>query len=224
MSRTSDLKRVNRLSRRTVLAAALIAALMVAVGGPRAAASDDPAVAVAYVQGLGNDVIAVLGGEVYSTFAEREAAFRDLMVRGFDIPTVTRFVLGRHWNTATDEQRAEFSAIFLDFIARVYAIRFDSYSYGGEQFTVRSVIADESGDKIVRAQVARPSGADPVEIDFRVRSKDGNHKVIDLYIEGISMLHTHRAEFSSVVNRKGIDGLLSEIRARIEAPLGDTAE
>ena len=222
MSRTSDLKRVNRLSRRTVLAAALIAALMVAVGGPRAAASDDPA--VAYVQGLGNDVIAVLGGEAYSTFAEREAAFRDLVVRGFDIPTATRFVLGRHWNTATDEQRAEFSAIFLDFIARVYAIRFDSYFYGGEQFTVRSVIADESGDKIVRAQVPRPSGADPVEFDFRVRSKDGNHKVIDLYVEGISMLHTHRTEFSSVVNRKGIDGLLSEIRARIEAPLGDTAE
>ena len=85
MSRTSDLKRVNRLSRRTVLAAALIAALMVAVGGPRAAASNDPA--VAYVQGLGNDVIAVLGGEAYSTFAEREAAFRDLVVRGASCKT-----------------------------------------------------------------------------------------------------------------------------------------
>ena len=93
-------------------------------------------------------------------------------------------MLGRHWKSATNEQRAEFSAIFLDFIARVYASRFDSYSYGGEQFTVRSVIADESGDKIVRSQVARPSGADPVELDFRVRSKDGNHKVVDLYVEG----------------------------------------
>ena len=52
----------------------------------------------------------------------------------------------------------------------------------------------------------------------------GNHTVVDLYVEGISMLLTHRAEFSSVVNRKGIDGLLSDIRARIEAPREDAAE
>ena len=223
MSRKSNLKRFNRLSRRTFLAVALIAALIGAVrgtaggrvrrpGGPRSSRVS------------ANDVIAILGDKANSTLAEREAAFRDMMGRGFDIPTVTRFVLGRHWKSATNEQRAEFSAIFLDFIARVYASRFDSYSYGGEQFTVRSVIADESGDTIVQATVARPSGADPVELDFRVRSKDGNHRVVDLYVEGISMLLTHRAEFSSVINRKGIDGLLSEIRARIEAPLEDPAE
>ena len=222
MSGTPNLQGFNLLSRRTILAAALIAALVVAVGGQRAAASDDAA--IAYVQGIGDDVIAILGDKANSTLAERQAAFREVMDRGFDIPTVSRFVLGRHWKSATNEQRAEFSAIFLDFIARVYASRFDSYSYGGEQFTVSSAIADESGDMIVRAQVARPSGADPVGLDFRVRSKDGNHKVIDLYVEGISMLHTHRAEFSSVVNRKGIDGLLSEIRARIEAPLKNAAE
>ena len=204
------------------MAGALIAALMVALGGMRAAASDDSS--IAFVRSIGDDVIAILGDKANSTLAEREAAFREVMDRGFDIPTVSRFVLGRHWKSATNEQRAQFSAIFLDFIARVYASRFDSYSYGGERFTVRSAIADESGDTIVRARVARPSGADPVELDFRVRSKDGNHRVVDLYVEGISMLLTHRAEFGSVINRKGIDGLLSDIRARIEAPVEDAPE
>ena len=222
MPSKSDPKSFNRLSRRSLMAGALIAALTVAVGGQRAAASDDPA--VAFVRGIGSDVIAILGDKANSTLAEREAAFREVMARGFDIPIVSRFVLGRHWRSATDEQRAEFSAIFLDFLARVYASRFDSYSYGGEQFTVHAVIADESGDTVVRAQVARPSGADPVELDFRVRAKDGIHRVVDLYVEGISMLLTHRAEFSSVINRKGIDGLLSDIRARIEAPIGDATE
>ena len=222
MSRLSHLKDVCRLSRRGLVAGVLIAALMVAAGGARTAASDDAA--VAFVQGIGDDVIAILGDKANSTLAEREVAFRDVMARGFDIPIVTRFVLGRHWRTATDEQRTQFSAIFLDFIARVYASRFETYSYGGEQFTVRSAIADESGDTIVRSRVARPSGADPVELDFRVRSKDGRHRVVDLYVEGISMLLTHRAEFSSVINRKGFDGLFSDIRARIEAPIGDAAE
>ena len=41
-------------------------------------------------------------------------------------------MLGRHWKTATKEQRKEYRAIFVEFIVRVYASRFDSY--GGEQF------------------------------------------------------------------------------------------
>ena len=204
------------------MVAALIVALLAVAGGERAAAQDDHA--IAFVQSVGADVIAFLGNKDNSTFAEREAAFRDVLVRGFDVPLVTRFVLGRHWKAATDEQRREFAAIFLDFLARVYASRFDSYSYGGETFTVHSAIADESGDTIVRARVARPSGADPVELDFRVRPKEGSHKVVDLYVEGISMLLTHRAEFSSVVNRDGIEGLLSGLRARVEAPIGDGAQ
>ena len=210
------------MSRRALMAGALVAALLVAVGGPRTAASDDAA--VAFVQGIGNEVIAILSDKANSTLAEREVAFRDVMGRGFDIPTVTRFVLGRHWKTASEDQRAEFTAVLLDFLARVYASRFDAYSYGGEQFTVRSAIADESGDTIVRSRVSRPSGADPVELDFRVRAREGSHKVVDLYVEGISMLLTHRAEFASVINRKGIDGLLSDIRARLEAPIEAATE
>ena len=190
------------------------------IGGQRATAADDPA--LAFIRDLGNQAIAVLRDKANTTFEEREAAFRDVMVTGFDIPTVSRFVLGRHWKTASKQQRKEYRAIFVDFIVRVYASRFDSY--GGELFTVRSVIDDESGDKIVRAQIVRPSGGEPIDVDFRVRTKKEVSKVIDVSVEGISMLHTHRVEFSSVVNRKGMDGLLSDLRARVEAPVGATAE
>ncbi|MDE0050101.1 MAG: ABC transporter substrate-binding protein [Chloroflexota bacterium] len=167
--------------------------------------------------------MAVLGDKAKGTFAEREAAFRDVMARGFDVPLVARFVLGRHWKAATKEQRAAFTSILLDFLARIYTLRFDSYSYGGERFTVRSAIADESGGAVVRAQVIRSSGAEPVGLDFRVRWENGTPRVIDLHVEGISMLHTHRVEFGSVIDRKGIGGLLSDIRAPIETPIEDAA-
>ena len=173
---------------------------------------------MAFIQGLGGQAVAALRDNLDSPFEVREAAFREVMVTGFDIPTVSRFVLGRHWKAATKEQRRAYMAIFVDFIVRVYASRFDSY--GGEEFTARSVIADESGDKIVRAQIVRPSGGSPIAVDFRVRKRNDRYKVIDVNVEGISMLHTHRVEFSSVVNRKGIDGLLKDLKARVEAPVG----
>ena len=207
---------------RRVLSAAVIglAVLLSATGGLRADSGEDPA--LTFIQSLGDQAVASLRDNVDNPFEEREAAFREVMVTGFDIPTVGRFVLGRHWRTATKEQRKEYMAVFVDFIVRVYASRFDSY--GGELFTARSVIDDESGDKIVRAQIVRPSGGDPIGVDFRVRMRDEGYKVIDVSVEGISMLHTHRVEFASVVNRKGIDGLLSDLRARVEAPVEGTAE
>ena len=209
------------ISRRFFAAAVIAAAVLLsALGTQQAGASADSA--QAFIQGLGNQAIAVLKDKADSTFEEREAAFREVMVEGFDIPIVSRFVLGRHWRTASKEQRKEYRTIFVDFIVRVYASRFDSY--GGETFTARSVINDESGDKIVRAQIVRPSGGDPIGVDFRVRMRDEGYKVIDVSVEGISMLHTHRVEFASVVNRKGIDGLLGDLRARVEAPVEDTAE
>ena len=209
------------ISRRIFTAAVVaLSVLLSATGGPRAASSDDPA--LTFIQGLGDQAIDALRDNVNSTFEEREAAFREVMVTGFDIPTVGRFVLGRHWRTASKEQRRDYMAIFVDFIVRVYASRFDSY--GGELFTARSVIHDESGDKIVRAQIVRPSGHDPIGVDFRVRMRDEGYKVIDVSVEGISMLHTHRVEFASVVNRKGIDGLLSDLRARVEAPVKSETE
>ncbi len=202
------------ISRRTFAATACAAALLPAIGGRSVAASDDSA--SAFIQDLGNRAFGVLEHKANSSFEEREAAFREIMVAGFDLPMVGRFVLGRHWRAASEQQRKDYSVVFVDFIVRVYASRFDSY--GGEQFVAGNVIQDESGDKIVRARIVRPAGADPIGVDFRVRSTNGSYKVIDVNVEGISMLHTHRVEFASVVNRKGLDGLLNDLRARVEAP------
>ena len=209
------------ISRRIFMAAVTgLAVLLSATSGPQASSDDDPA--LTFIQSLGDRAVEALRDNVNSSFEEREAAFREVMVKGFDIPIVGRFVLGRHWRTASKEQRKDYMAVFVDFIVRVYASRFDSY--GGELFTARSVIHDESGDKIVRAQIVRPSRGDPIGVDFRVRMRDEGYKVIDVTVEGISMLHTHRVEFASVVNRKGIDGLLSDLRARVEAPVDSATE
>ena len=208
------------MSRRMFAAITCAAALLPVIGGRPVAASDDPA--AAFIQDLGNRAIGVLEDKANSSFAEREAAFRDIMVAGFDIPLVARFVLGRHWKAASEQQRTAYSAVFVDFIVRVYASRFDSY--GGEQFVAGKVIQDESSDEIVRGRIVRPAGADPIKVDFRVRSTNGSYKVIDVNVEGISMLHTHRIEFASVVNRKGLDGLLNDLQARVEAPVEATTD
>ena len=117
------------ISRRIFMAAVTgLAVLLSATSGPQVSSDDDPA--LTFIQSLGDQAVEALRDNVNSSFEEREAAFREVMVNGFDIPIVGRFVLGRHWRTASKEQRKDYMAVFVDFIVRVYASRFDSY--GGE--------------------------------------------------------------------------------------------
>jgi phospholipid transport system substrate-binding protein len=51
-----------------------------------------------------------------------------------------------------------------------------------------------------------------------LRERPGEPVIIDLIVEGISLLVTQRSEFAAVLERSGVDGLLTELRARVAQP------
>ena len=202
---------------------ALLALLLFSFSSAGVSASAADGDAEEFIRDLGERAVSVLRDKENTTFAEREFAFRNILVRGFHIKTISRFVLGRYWKTATEAQRRAYDHIFVDFIVRVYASRFDSYN--GETFEIlKSVESDIEGDLIIRTRILRPSGGTPIGVDYRVRVIDGGYRVVDVVVEGISMLHTHRVEFASVINRKGMDGLLDELRNQVRVRGEATAE
>ncbi|MDA0231770.1 MAG: ABC transporter substrate-binding protein [Proteobacteria bacterium] len=198
--------------RRQIIAS--LAVLMFSFSAASVPANANDTEASKFILSLGESALRVLRDKENTTFSEREFAFRQILVEGFHINTISRFVLGRHWRSATPAQRIDYTDVFVDFIVRVYASRFDSYN--GEQFEIKETIAsDAEGDTVVRTQILRPLGAAPIGVDFRVRVIEGSYRVVDVTVEGISMLHTHRVEFASVINRKGMDGFLDELRAQV---------
>ena len=143
---------------------------------------------------------------------QREAQFRAILGEGFDLAFIGRFVLGKHWQAADDDQREEYQALFAEFVLRTYAARFGGYK--GETFTVTG--ARRSGDKdvIVACAISR-SGAAPIATEWRVRDVQGGPRIIDVAVEGISMALNQRQEFDSVVAQHGLDGLIAMLRARV---------
>ena len=45
---------------------------------------------------------------------------------------------------------------------------------------------------------------------------DGSLVAIDVIVEGVSLIVTQRSEFGAVIERRGLDGLLAELRRRAE--------
>jgi phospholipid transport system substrate-binding protein len=145
--------------------------------------------------------------------SERLARFRQLFHADFDGPGIARFVLGRYWRNASEQEQQEFLKLFEDYVVFVYGTRLSNFS--GETFKIRGTRADEAGT-VVSTDIISPGGEAPIKVDWRLISDKGAFKINDVIIEGISMLATQRSEFASVIQRHGgqVSGLLELMRER----------
>ena len=85
----------------------------------------------------------------------------------------------------------------------------------GENLTIVSEQPAGKKDIVVRTRIDRPSGP-PIKADWRVRTTENRYRIIDIMVEGISMVLTQRSEFGALIKRKGMNGLLAVLRARVD--------
>jgi phospholipid transport system substrate-binding protein len=200
----------------------LVAAALIVSASLSSPARAGYAEAEAFVEDLGNKVIDLLKREDLTSFSEREAAFRDILIDGFDIRTISRAVLGPSWRELSSDDATVYQTVFTDFVVRIYTVRFDGYP--GETFQVTEVTDWYDGDLAVRTKFEFSGSMASINLDFIVREVDESYKIIDVYVEGTSMLITQRSEFSAVIDRHGLEGLLDELRSRVgDRPETDTA-
>ena len=171
----------------------------------------NPADAVAFMNTLWDRAVEVLNKKTDP--AMREARFRELFHTDFDYPGIARFVLGRYWRTASEEEQQEFVKLFEDYVVFVYTARLSNF--GGEALKVRGSHSDGDG-AIVSTDVITPGGASPMKIDWRLVTDNGSYKISDVIVEGVSMMVTQRSEFASIVQRNGgqVRGLIAMMREK----------
>jgi phospholipid transport system substrate-binding protein len=193
-----------------VLAFLLIAAFAAPAPAAAEIAPDD---AKTFIQSMGDQAIAILQQKSMS-LDQREDRFRGILADGFAIPLIGKFVLGSLWPKATPEQQQQYLSLFSEWIVKTYAIRFGGYS--GEKFSVTDTkINDQDKDVFVGTRIDRPEGKPSVMASWRVRQIDGKPKIVDIQVDGVSMLVTHRSEFAAVGNNGGINAVLNSLKQRI---------
>jgi len=195
-----------------------VIALALALSLPRAHAlqANEPS---ALINSLVSDAIADITDRKEAD-SDHAAKFRALLESGFDIPRISRFVLGRYWNAASDEQRQHFATLFEDWVVRTYSARFKDYS--GQSIRVIGTRAESDTNAVVTSQFTSPNGAPPAKVEWHVRKQtDGNFKIIDVSVEGISMALTQRDEIAAVADRNG--GTAEGLNHALEASIAGTS-
>src|SRR6202047_3288905 len=196
------------MMRRSFLTSLLV---LIATASLAAPPPVNPADAAAFMNQLWASAVEVLNKKAHP--AAREARFRQLFHEDFDCPGIARFVLGRYWRSASQEEQQEFVKLFEDYVVFVYTG--GQSNFGGEALKVRGSRSDGDG-VIVSTDVISPGAASPMKIDWRLVTDNGSYKISDVIVEGISMMTTQRSEFASVVQRNGgqVRGLIAMMREK----------
>lgn len=166
-----------------------------------------------FIDYMGQQAISFLSNDSLSQEQKRNK-FKVLLRKNYDMKTIGRFALGKNWSLANDAQQKEYLKLFEKMIIDVYSKRFDDYK--GQRFEVRSSRDIGKKDKLVNTVILSDSGPE-VDVDWRVRDKNGKQQIVDVVIEGVSMSLTQRSDFSSVIQRGGggsIEPLLEHLRNR----------
>jgi phospholipid transport system substrate-binding protein len=186
---------------------------LAAVPSASAAAKTSPEEAEKFIHALGQQAFGVLSDKSIP-LSDREAKIRDLLRKNFDLETIGRFVLSKHWRQATPDQQADYLSLFSEFVLRTYARRLGGY--GNEQFKITSAKPLGQRDALVTTEISRQAGP-PIAAGWRVRETDNSYKIIDVMVEGVSMAATQRSEFETIVRDQGLVGLIEILRAKVSA-------
>jgi phospholipid transport system substrate-binding protein len=142
--------------------------------------------------------------------------------QGADLTLLGRLVLGRYWRDANPRQRTMYLHLFRRYMAQTFVQRLRQYVSNdpNQPRPAFEVIASRpvgNLDILVQSRVL-PPGSQPLRVDWRLRDRPDGPVIIDLIIEGISLLVTQRSEFAAVLERNGVEGLLAELNSRVTQP------
>lgn len=196
------------LTRRRVLAGGVALAALALAPAPLRA--DPAARAQTLVRSLSDELIALLRSG--RSEAQLYADFERLLARNGDMPVVASSVLGPPWRAASAADKQAFVAAFQAYLARKYGRQFTDYQ-NAQIEVARARDAGRSG-VLVETLVTRP-GRENLRVEWQVSERGGSPKVVNIIIEGVSMLTNERAEVGAMLETEGgdLDRLIARMRA-----------
>ena len=165
-----------------------------------------------FVSNFADNAISILSNDSLDA-SQKNIQFTELVMSSIDMNLISKFVLSKYWKLATDDQKKAYQVAFKQYFISSYANKLDQYS--GEKVII---VSSNAAKKfvIVKSNIVR-DGTDTlkIELDWRLLTRDSQTKIIDLSIEGISLIIAQREEFQSFLanNDNSLDALINKLNS-----------
>lgn len=138
------------------------------------------------------------------------AEIRRAAVALFDFDEVARRALSRHWAARTPAEQAEFVVLFTDLVEQAFVNRLELYVGAQTAITGEAIDGEYA---TVRSRITTRRGAE-VALEYRLHLVNGQWRVYDVIVDGVSFVSTYRSELNRVIQSTSYDELLDRLRRR----------
>ena len=139
-----------------------------------------------------------------------------MIVEHIAVDKVAKLVLARHWREASTEQQTRFADAFKTLLIRTYATALFDYT-GREEMNFRPLqLNDDDRTTVVRTDIKLP-GEPAISVNYRfLRQENGDWKIFDVTIGGISLVTNYRASYAGIIQARGLDGLIEMLQKKTQ--------
>ena len=179
------------------------------IAHPSVSAGDRGATEV--VERLHSTLLAVMKDGDKVGYQGRYDRLAPVIKSSFDMPFISRTVLGKYWEGLDKEQRSRFVDAFTQLSIATYAANFNRYS--GEHFKSIPEKEVEGGRILVQSQLIKSDGGQ-VQLDYLLHRTANQWRIVNIIAEGVSDLALKRADYSAFLKSKGFEALLTKLNEK----------
>ncbi|MBV1909388.1 MAG: ABC transporter substrate-binding protein [Kangiellaceae bacterium] len=161
---------------------------------------------------LAVDKILIVAANKEASDEEKKQLLSEIMSDEVDFEAVSKRVVSKKWKKATVEQKSQFKQQFLEIMVGTYSALLKNFS----NEKVEYVKEQTKGKKYAIVDTKIHSDNKKIPVRYRMIKDGDNWKIYDFVPEGISLITTYKGNYSSILKKKGIAGLLIDMK-KIEA-------
>ncbi len=191
----------------------IFATLLFTINNAAAQSKNTSDEVVKFIDRLGNKIISIAAENKISEAAKKQKIITEVD-NAIDADWIARFVLGKNYKTADEPQRKRFMELYRQFMINTYGPKFKNYN--GKKFQVISV-DQQNGFYVAKCEFLPKDSNVAINVQFRVKERDGKLAVLDFVTEGISLIETQRSEFNSAISEQGMDKFMDDLAKRVQA-------
>ena len=136
-----------------------------------------------------------------STEMKKRKALVKLFDKHADVPIIARAVLGSPWRQLNKGDRSDFIQAFRQYLAKKYTAQFSEF-IGAKMMIEKSRDSGGKAGIMVETRLLMP-GSSPIKVGWQVSDASGIFKMVDVKIEGVSLLTTERGEIRNQLSKEG---------------------
>ena len=127
----------------------------------------------------------------------------------FDTDYSARLVLGKHWTTATAEQRQKFVSGFYHSLLNNYGAALLDFT--GDRLKVFPYKGEPGATMATVRTLVRKDDGSTVAVNYSLHRTDKGWMAWDVIIEGISYVKSFRDDFGAEIDKNGLDALIGRL-------------